>query len=258
MPFSETLKQKVKERANFTCCWCLDRDKTVDIHHIIPQADNGPDTEDNAAPLCASCHRLYGSNPELRKEMRQRRDAWYQKCSNKPEFLWPIELDVPLLAYSRAIPAKGGLPIPGIQLTDKEPSGTNGPPLLYLSIHFKTTRYFLDYVEQTGEKWLYVQADMRPAFSMRIQVFASNRRDINEIMKALQTSEGAYNLQGPNPQGVQGMAGDDLYIRHEAGEKRLTMATLTPTLANISIHARLTNNAAQALAEYLEQVGFTQ
>jgi hypothetical protein len=80
MPFLEGLKLKVKERANFTCCWCNNRDNKVQIHHIIPQEEEGPDTEDNAAPLCGSCHDKYGGNPQLRKEIRQRRDAWYQKC----------------------------------------------------------------------------------------------------------------------------------------------------------------------------------
>ena len=80
MPFSDALKLKVKERANFTCCWCNNRVNKVQIHHIIPQEDGGPDIEDNAAPLCGTCHDLYGGNPNLRKEIRQRRDAWYRKC----------------------------------------------------------------------------------------------------------------------------------------------------------------------------------
>lgn len=49
----------------------------MDVHHIIPESDEGPDTEDNAAPLCGSCHDLYGNNPDLQKEIRSRRDHWY-------------------------------------------------------------------------------------------------------------------------------------------------------------------------------------
>ena len=50
------------------------------MHHILPQAEGGPDSEDNAAPLCPSCHAIYGGNPELRARMREMRDAWYEAC----------------------------------------------------------------------------------------------------------------------------------------------------------------------------------
>ena len=79
MPFSEKVKLEVKKRANFTCCWCEDRQRKVDVHHIVPQAEGGPDTIDNAAPLCGSCHDAYGNNPDLRKEIRSRRDHLYER-----------------------------------------------------------------------------------------------------------------------------------------------------------------------------------
>jgi hypothetical protein len=50
----------------------------VEIHHIIPQAEGGPDVEDNAAPLCASCHSAYGANPVKRRDIRDARDLWYE------------------------------------------------------------------------------------------------------------------------------------------------------------------------------------
>ena len=78
MPFSEQLKLTVKQKANFTCCWCQERRNKVDVHHIIPESDGGQDTEENAAPLCGSCHDLYGNNPDLRREIRSRRDHWYE------------------------------------------------------------------------------------------------------------------------------------------------------------------------------------
>ena len=71
----------VKQKADFTCCWCKDRRNKVEIHHIVPQSQRGPDTEENAAPLCGSCHVLYGNNPDLRKEIRDRRDYWYERCA---------------------------------------------------------------------------------------------------------------------------------------------------------------------------------
>jgi HNH endonuclease len=82
MPFNERLKLRIKRKANFTCCWCREQRNRVDIHHIIPKSEEGPDTEDNAAPLCGSCHDLYGNNRDHRKEIRDRRDHWYELCAD--------------------------------------------------------------------------------------------------------------------------------------------------------------------------------
>lgn len=81
MAFSEDLKLKVKRKAHFSCCLC----KTigVEVHHIIPQEEKGPDTEDNAAPLCPSCHETYGANPQKRKFIREARDFWYEICEKR-------------------------------------------------------------------------------------------------------------------------------------------------------------------------------
>lgn len=45
----------------------------------MPQEENGPDTLDNEAPLCANCHEIYGGNPTKRKLIRQLRDNWYER-----------------------------------------------------------------------------------------------------------------------------------------------------------------------------------
>ena len=86
MAFSEPVKLKVKRRARFKCCVCQQFD--VQAHHIIPEKDGGPDTEDNAAPLCAHCHNVYGANPDKIKLIREVRDWWYGECdklSTPPE-----------------------------------------------------------------------------------------------------------------------------------------------------------------------------
>lgn len=81
MTFSEELKRRVRRRAHFKCCLC--HQLGVDIHHIVPQAECGPDTEDNAAPLCPSCHDTYGANPVKRKFIREARDLWYELCNSR-------------------------------------------------------------------------------------------------------------------------------------------------------------------------------
>lgn len=81
MPFSLALKLAIKKKAHFRCCLC--HELGVEVHHIIPQEDKGPDTEDNAAPLCPSCHETYGANPTKRKFITEARDFWYEVCAKR-------------------------------------------------------------------------------------------------------------------------------------------------------------------------------
>ena len=83
MAFSEDLKRRVRERAHYACCLCKQTSMSVEVHHIVPQSENGPDTEDNAAPLCPSCHADFGGNLEKRKRVKEQRDWWYAFCQQK-------------------------------------------------------------------------------------------------------------------------------------------------------------------------------
>ncbi|MCY3819252.1 MAG: HNH endonuclease signature motif containing protein [Gammaproteobacteria bacterium] len=81
VPFSQKTKEQVRRRAWFACCLCKRISMSLEVHHIIPEEDDGPDTEDNAAPLCASCHRSFGGNRDLQARMREMRDHWYEECA---------------------------------------------------------------------------------------------------------------------------------------------------------------------------------
>ncbi len=81
MVFTEPLKRSLRARAHFACCLCFA--KGIEIHHIVPRAEGGPDTEENAAPLCPSCHETYGDNPKKRKLLREARDAWFEICDRR-------------------------------------------------------------------------------------------------------------------------------------------------------------------------------
>lgn len=81
MAFSEKIKNIVKHKACFRCVIC--HQPFVEIHHIIPQSEQGPDTEENAVPLCAGCHDLYGANPAKRKQIREMRDHWYLEMEKR-------------------------------------------------------------------------------------------------------------------------------------------------------------------------------
>jgi len=81
MAFSEKIKDEVRKKAHYMCCMC--KVFFIDIHHIIPQAEDGPDSFDNAAPLCNNCHRRYGNNPDHRKTIRGARNLWYELCEER-------------------------------------------------------------------------------------------------------------------------------------------------------------------------------
>ena len=81
MVFSEKIKNLAKQKAHYTCVWCQRMDIFLDVHHMIPQEEGGPDDLDNAAPLCPNCHTMAGANPNLRKELRHRRNFWWDECS---------------------------------------------------------------------------------------------------------------------------------------------------------------------------------
>jgi len=283
MAFLESTRLQVKRKADFTCCWCRDRRNKVDVHHIIPEAEGGPDDEDNAAPLCGTCHDLYGGNPDLRKEIKLRRNQWFEICSKvlNPEYGWPIGLDVPLLDFAQETAPMSSIATKGIQFTDNDPTDANNPPLLYLSVYFKRNRYFGQHLPPGNEKWLYLEANMRFAFNLRTQVRAWNERDVSALMgflsnkdkylpefvrtasgelleQYLRDREKGWNLQGPAPDNKEHGSGDYFRVWRENGENRLMISTFTPTHAGISVHARFSNKVATAFADYLEKVGFIE
>ena len=89
MAFSEKTKNLVKSKSNFRCVIC--GHPFVEVHHIKPQRENGGDTLDNAVPLCARCHDLFGGNPEKRKQIKSMRDSYYKKVK-KMETLGILDL----------------------------------------------------------------------------------------------------------------------------------------------------------------------
>lgn len=81
MEFNEKQKLEIKQKAHFMCCLC--HNPYVEIHHIIPEAEGGSNSEENAAPLCPYCHETFGSNPTKRNYIRQARDNWYEICKKR-------------------------------------------------------------------------------------------------------------------------------------------------------------------------------
>jgi hypothetical protein len=96
MPFSENIKLEAKRRSHFACAVC--HQPFVEVHHIIPQEDGGSDDLDNAAPLCARCHDLFGGNPDKRKQLREMRDLWWEICEKR-------ETNPDLVAFNQKLDA---------------------------------------------------------------------------------------------------------------------------------------------------------
>lgn len=86
MGFSPTIKADALTLSARHCCVCHRyKGLKIEVHHIIQEADGGPNTLDNAIALCFDCHADAGhyndnhpkgtkfSKPELRKA----KDAWF-------------------------------------------------------------------------------------------------------------------------------------------------------------------------------------
>jgi rubrerythrin len=80
--FSEAVKKKARRLAAFKCCMCHVQPGD-DIHHILPREAGGTNDIDNAAFLCAQCHRNYGTRPEMRTRIREVRDFWYEMVETR-------------------------------------------------------------------------------------------------------------------------------------------------------------------------------
>ena len=93
MPFSESVKLEAKKRAHFACVWCRSKELFIEVHHIIREADGGPNDINNAATLCPNCHTTYGHNQDFRAEMKRRRNFWWEYCGkiSSPDFAPVLE-----------------------------------------------------------------------------------------------------------------------------------------------------------------------
>jgi len=266
MCFSETIKLNVQKRADFTCCWCNNRLNKIEVHHIIPQADDGPNTEDNAAPLCGSCHTLFGGNPELRKQIKARRDHWYEICLKRLEFAWSPNLHIPLLDSCE-------LTIP---IEEKTTLGTN--------IREDWPRFkFFNNNDNQGTSPLQIAIGYLPEvcrglqfpklLSVRIEIpfglvfnLSINAESHWDSVGFIDTIRGKRDIWMLKSSIDQTSPIDPMYqhrdyftlLRMNNGENRLMMRAFLPTEASIGFRARLTDKVLNEFSLYLEEKGFTK
>ncbi len=73
-PFSESVKVEARRLAFFRCCYCHDK-QGDQVHHLLPQEEDGPGVLDNAILLCVQCHADYGHRADKRRQLREARVA---------------------------------------------------------------------------------------------------------------------------------------------------------------------------------------
>jgi len=93
MGFSPTIKQQVMTDTARHCCVCHRyKGIKIEVHHLIQEADGGPNTYENAIPLCFDCHSDAGHfndrHPRGTKfsipELINARNKWYEFVKNNP------------------------------------------------------------------------------------------------------------------------------------------------------------------------------
>lgn len=89
MPFPKKVREEALLKASRHCCVCHDFvGRSVNVHHIKPEADGGANTIENAIVLCLRCHAEAGHfnsrHPMGTKyspsELAGHRDAWFEAC----------------------------------------------------------------------------------------------------------------------------------------------------------------------------------
>ena len=91
MSFSQSIKDEILVQCGRHCCICHKFcGNKIELHHIKPKAEGGPDTIDNCIPLCFECHADQTSydhrHPKgtkySQKELILHKENWIKKFSN--------------------------------------------------------------------------------------------------------------------------------------------------------------------------------
>lgn len=89
MSFQAAIREEALVRSRRCCCVCHEfAGLYVNVHHIQPRSEGGPDTIENAIVLCLRCHGEVGhynpghpiGNKYSASELRRHRDEWWRWC----------------------------------------------------------------------------------------------------------------------------------------------------------------------------------
>lgn len=110
MPFPRAIRDEALVKSHRRCCVCHEfGGRSVNVHHIIQEADGGPNIIDNAICLCLRCHAEAGHfNPRhpmgtkySPDELRSHRDQWWAHCQSNRDEPLGLFLDVQFKSRSR-------------------------------------------------------------------------------------------------------------------------------------------------------------
>jgi hypothetical protein len=93
MGFPPKVKEDALIKSRRCCCICHKfAGLYTNVHHIIQEADGGPNTLENAVVLCLECHGQVGHYNKRHPigdkyspaEVKRHRDAWWEWCEKSP------------------------------------------------------------------------------------------------------------------------------------------------------------------------------
>jgi hypothetical protein len=230
----------------------------------------------NLCFLCLQHHDEYDTKQSQSKGYKPSEIKRYINRLNEKVAQWreteayannfPAGVEVPLLSnyveneISQTTTSRGTQIVEmfaGIRLIDKELSGKDGPVLLNISIGFVELQ-----LKTAIKKTLRVRAELPVGLTLNIEVSAWDDWDVLGFMNVLNNQGDIWMLRGDPIQGDKRdpmFHGRDalLVYRKSNGENRIILGTYTKSLAQIQIHARVSDYVAKGLADYLERVGFS-
>jgi hypothetical protein len=79
----KTVRDKVLVDAMHRCCLCPEHQEVVDLHHVVPISEDGPNTEDNLMAVCPTCHAKIHRirNRYSAEQLRMYKERWVQLCA---------------------------------------------------------------------------------------------------------------------------------------------------------------------------------
>ena len=93
MPFPNSVKEEALVRSRRCCCVCHEfAGLYTNVHHIVPESNDGSNDLENSIVLCLRCHGEAGhynvqhpiGDKYSPKELGRHRDEWWEWCKNNP------------------------------------------------------------------------------------------------------------------------------------------------------------------------------
>ena len=112
MAVAKAVRDKLLVDAMHRCCLCPEHHDIIDAHHIVPIAEDGPDTEENLMAVCPTCHakitRIKGQY--TRDQLRMYKERWVQSCAlgltpeERPTYAYSLDNPAPAAAARMPLP----------------------------------------------------------------------------------------------------------------------------------------------------------